>query len=240
VYDTNLKEVATGMGKAKAKAKKVAVPTKDQYETFVAGFEFFNQRLFEGRLPYDVLITLQRRANSKGYFLSDRFQGREDAATSSHEIALNPDAFVGETDEQIASTLVHAMVHHWQHVDGKPGRDKYHNREWAEKMKAVGLFPSSTGAVGGKETGQSVAHYIIPGGRFEQAWSELADQSGFKLSWQSRPYDVGDGKRRQTRVKYTCPACGLNAWAKPGARLVCGNCSEGMAAAELEELAGAA
>jgi hypothetical protein len=112
------------LGKAKGKVKKLIVPTKDQYETFVTGFEFFNGQLFSGSLPNDVLITLQRKANTRGFFSRDRFQGRGDEAASSHEIALNPDAFVGLTDEQIASTLVHEMVHHWQHVHGKPGRGR--------------------------------------------------------------------------------------------------------------------
>jgi len=30
------------------------------------------------------------------------------------------------------------MVHDWQKEFGKPGRGRYHNREWAEKMKEIG------------------------------------------------------------------------------------------------------
>jgi hypothetical protein len=33
-------------------------------------------------------------------------------------------------------------------------------------MKEIGLQPSTIGQPGGKETGQSVTHYIIPGGAF--------------------------------------------------------------------------
>ena len=60
---------------------------------------------------------------------------------------------------------MHEMVHVWQHAHGKPGARGYHNKEWAAKMKAIGLQPSSTGMVGGKETGQRMMDYIIPGGR---------------------------------------------------------------------------
>jgi hypothetical protein len=56
---------------------------------------------------------------------------------------------------------VHEMVHVWQHAFGKPSAGGYHNKQWAAKMKAVGLQPSSTGYVGGKETGQRVTHYVI-------------------------------------------------------------------------------
>jgi hypothetical protein len=34
-----------------------------------------------------------------------------------------------------------------------PKRRNYHNKEWAAKMIALGLMPSSTGMVGGKITG---------------------------------------------------------------------------------------
>lgn len=33
-----------------------------------------------------------------------------------------------------------------------------------------------------------------------------------------------------TRSKYSCQSCGLNAWAKPSANLICGDCQETMEA----------
>jgi len=48
----------------------------------------------------------------KGYFSPDRFTGRvKDSAV--HEIALNPDAFTGKTDEEILATVAHEMVNGW-------------------------------------------------------------------------------------------------------------------------------
>ena len=227
-------------GKTKSRSQTAGVydPTENQYETLRLAFDFFNAHLFEGHLPH-VLLTLQRKANSKGYFARDEFQGRSASASSGltvHEIALNPDSFVGRTDEQIASTLVQEMVHAWQHTCGSPSRPGYHNREWAERMKEVGLCPSRTGEVGGKQTGDKVSHYIIPDGPFARAFRKL-EASQFSLQWQSAPRDVGDPKRRQTRPKFTCPGCGLNAWAKPGANLVCGDCSQAMEVVEAKSQA---
>ena len=31
-------------------------------------------------------------------------------------------------------------------------------------------------------------------------------------------------KSRKSKTKYTCLECGQNAWAKPGASLICGDC----------------
>lgn len=38
-----------------------------------------------------------------------------------------------------------------------------------------------------------------------------------------------------SKTRYTCPSCELNAWAKPGVRLMCGECDEPMPAAEEAE-----
>ncbi len=56
------------------------------------------------------------------------------------------------------ATLAHEMVHLWQHHFGKPGRGRYHNKEWAEKMKSIGLQPTTTGKDDGAETGDVMGH----------------------------------------------------------------------------------
>ncbi len=81
-------------------------------------------------------------------------------------------------------TLVHEMVHVWQHLFGNAGSGRYHNREFAAKMKEVGLYPSSTGEPGGKETGAHMLDYITPGGAFQVAYQSL-QQAGWRLRWQS-------------------------------------------------------
>ena len=207
--------------------------TTAQYRAFQEAYDFLNAELFDASLPH-VLVTLQRHAKARGYFAPERFRGRvEDAAA--HELAMNPDSFTGRTDEEILSTLAHEMVHLWQHHYGKPGRGRYHNRQWAERVKAVGLQPSSTGEEGGKETGDHVSDYVLPGGRFDVAVRELLTR-GFAITWTEKPPEPAknpaegvEGQDQQQagpgsgkRVKYTCPCCRLNAWARHNARLVCG------------------
>jgi hypothetical protein len=191
--------------------------TKTEYQSFQQAYDFFNRALFQGSLP-QVLVTLQRHANTRGYFSPERFNGRVDE-TAVHELALNPDTFTERTDEMILSTLAHEMAHVWQQTHGKPPRRGYHDRQWAAKMKQIGLQPSTTGELGGMETGQSVSHYIIPGGRYSQAYAKLAAR-GFQLHWQSLPVKA----KKSSKMKFTCPDCGQNAWAKPDALLICGVC----------------
>jgi hypothetical protein len=89
----------------------------------------------------------------------------------------------------------------------------------------VGLYPTSTGAPGGKETGQGVSHYIIEGGPYDVAFAKLA-ATGFALNWQSLTMTEERKKKAASKTKYTCPECGANAWAKPDTSLICGSCFE--------------
>jgi hypothetical protein len=72
------------------------------------------------------------------------------------EIALNPALFRDRTDPEIRSTLVHEMVHRWQAHFGKPGRGRYHNKQWDDHMDSISLVPSGTGLPGGKRVGRQV------------------------------------------------------------------------------------
>jgi predicted SprT family Zn-dependent metalloprotease len=192
-------------------------------------YDHFNTTLFNGKLP-DCLIHMHRKAKCYGYFAGDRF-GNE-AGQKVDEIALNPTPFKDRTIEQSLSTLVHEMVHLWQHHYGDTGRAGYHNKEWAEYMVDVGLQPSSTGAPGGKTTGQKISHYIIEGGDYQQACAALL-ATGFTLPYielwdESR--NKAKAKSAASKTKFTCPCCMANAWAKPDASLICGTCSENMQA----------
>jgi hypothetical protein len=195
--------------------------TTTEYRGFQKAYDFFNRALFGNSLPH-VLVTLQRHARAKGYFSPDRFAGRVEDTRKTDELALNPDTFTGRTDEEILSTLTHEMAHVWQQHHGTPSSGRYHDREWAGKMKEIGLQPTDTGEPGGKETGQSVTHYIVPGGRYALAYARL-QATGFQLNWQSVPLSAQAKAKRLSKTKFTCPECGQNAWAKPAAELLCAN-----------------
>ena len=123
------------------------------------------------------------------------------------------------------------MTHAWQYRFGKPGSRGYHNKEWAAKMKAIGLMPSNTGAVGGKETGQQMTHYILPDKAFAQAFAELA-ATGWKLNLQSTIF-AGGSKAPSSKVKFSCGLCDQNAWGKPDLAIRCDLCNARMLPAHL-------
>ncbi|WP_240202945.1 SprT-like domain-containing protein [Burkholderia sp. LMG 13014] len=164
-------------------------PTVQAYAELQQAYDFFNDRLFGGVLP-DCLITFQRQKRSYGYYSHERFV---DPATGSRtdEIAMNCEYFASVPLIEILQTLVHEMVHLWQTRFGTPSRKGYHNREFANQMKEVGLMPSSTGAPGGAEVGQHMADYAMPGGPFLRACETLL-QGAFRITWMDRfPVNAG-------------------------------------------------
>jgi predicted SprT family Zn-dependent metalloprotease/ribosomal protein S27E len=208
--------------------KKTKLPAKTppitplEYGGLQQAYDHFNKDLFVDAVLPNVLITYQRRAHSSGYFAADRFADRS-GKTAEHELALNPDGFINKTDEQICQTLVHEMVHVWQHVHGTASKGGYHNKEWAAKMKALGLQPSSTGMVGGNKTGQRMSDYVIRGGPFTQAYAKLA-KSGWRLNLESA-HRAGKVKGPKSKEKFTCSKCGANVWGKPDSDVQCGPCT---------------
>jgi hypothetical protein len=216
--------------------KPARTPTLEAYGELQTAYDHYNMALFQGQLPA-CLITLHRESHRVlGYFSHNRFVRLSDGRTATDEIAMNPMHFAGREITAVLSTLAHEMVHLWQAHHGKPSRKAYHNKQWAGKMRDIGLQPSDTGEPGGKETGQKMGHYTIAGGAFDKATVALL-QAGFALSWADAAIldTAAKPKKSGSRVKYTCPDCGANAWGKGGLHLICADCDQAMTGGTLEE-----
>lgn len=202
-------------------------PTETAYACLQRAYDWFNRELWDGKLP-QCLITFQRHKAAYGYYSPKRFARLAADDVSTDEIALNPQHFAGRPTEETISTLVHEMVHLWQQHHGKPPRKCYHDKQWAGEMKRVGLYPSSTGEPGGKETGQRCSHYIIADGPFQRAY-----QRWIATEQPALYADVGmilksekDKEKPKSKIKYSCPDCDVNAWGKPKLHIICGECEK--------------
>lgn len=207
-------------------------------------YSYFNERLFGGRLP-ECMITHMRHKSIYGWFAPKKLVKAD--GTTCHEIALNISFYDVLGFQEYCQTLVHEMCHLEQEEFGPWPRGRktktsgYHNKQWAAIMERVGLCPSSTGKPGGRQTGYGIADYVIEGGQFDLAQRELAI-AGFEVTWRdhleldwldaganSAARDATDvavvaAKPKKDRVRFTCPSCSLNAWAKPSVRLTCTVC----------------
>lgn len=215
------------MGKAtsSAAASRRGTPTGEQFTAFQAMYDYFNGALFDGTLR-PVILNFSRAANTLGFFAPERW---EQAKSTTHEISLNPAHLATRSPRDVASTLVHEMVHCWQQEHGTPSARGYHNKEWAAKMETVGLMPSDTGEEGGARVGFKMTHYIVEDGPFARAFAKMP--RAHLLPWSSWEPDGKKGGPTvspKSKIKYTCPACGANAWGKPALHLVCGDDDERM------------
>lgn len=112
-------------------------PTAALYNALDMAYAHYNRTLFQDSLP-NVIFTNQRQKGVLGYFAPNRWASL--SGQNCHEIAINP-AYVGKSSVlQLLATLVHEMAHCWQECYGKPGKGKWHNVEWANKMLQIGCF----------------------------------------------------------------------------------------------------
>jgi len=200
-------------------------PTTTQAAAFQDLYDSFNGAFFAGDLA-QCLLNLSRKSKALGFFAPERWT--EDGETVD-ELSINPSYLSSRTAVQTASTLLHEMCHKWQSQFGTPGRRGYHNAEFSNKMAEVGLTTSTTGAPGGKRTGDRMTHYVTPGGAFETFWAAYAGDSESLFPLMCQEGDPSTTKRKAasnaSKTKYVCP-CGTNIWGKPGLIVACGECCE--------------
>lgn len=185
------------------------------------------------------------------------------AGDTTDEIAMNPTFFATDPLIVTLATIVHEMCHQWQYHFGKTSRAGYHNKDWGDKMEAIGLMPSNTGKPGGKKTGQQMMDYPIIDGPFNHACAKLITED-FQISWMDRFADqrstnelkpggaialenlgvkiIEEHVDRSNRVKYT-HVCGItdkpvSVWGKPGLNVACCDCGITFFPAELNERQG--
>jgi predicted SprT family Zn-dependent metalloprotease len=194
-------------------------PTGAQYGAYQNAYDYFNDRLFGGRLPRCMLNFSRKSRRVLGFFAAQRW---EHCGARTHEISLNPD-LLDRPLIDVMSTLGHEMAHLWQSEFGTPSGGGYHNEEWAKKMEEIGLMPSQTGMPGGRRTGQQMTHYVIEGGPFHRAFELMPTE--YKLPWQSGGL-VAPSRAERNKFTYRCPGCGLRVWGKPQISIVCGICRE--------------
>jgi predicted SprT family Zn-dependent metalloprotease len=161
----------------------MANPTDEAYTELRQAFDHFNQALFGGKLEVPM-FTFQRSKRTFGFHSKKSFVSRS-TGEMVDEIAMNPAYFAVRTIKQTLSTLAHEMVHQWQDAFGHPGRGRYHNKEWAFKMREIGLEPTDTGEPGGKDVGDQVTHFVVQGGKFDVACDALLTRQ-FQISWLDR------------------------------------------------------
>lgn len=215
---------------------RISSPTNAQFTVYNYAYDFFNEALFDGLLP-GVILNLSRHNKAAGFMAPFRWVPKNLHSNDElvHEISLNPE-ILHRDYVSVYSTLVHEQVHVWQFTHGHPSRNGYHNREWADKMIEIGLMPSSTGEIGGKQTGQRMSHYVMESGLFLKVAKSMDEGlilpfvsiEGLPMPNTQKPITNPHipKKYNKKKVKYSCLECKANVWGKSGLELFCLVCEE--------------
>lgn len=156
--------------------------TKEIYDALQRAYDFYNERLFDGKLP-GALIVMSRKKTSRGHYSPGRYINK--AGVPADEISLNPEFFAVRSVEEVLSTLSHEACHQLQFHYGHEVRSGYHDKQFADMMQEIGLITSHTGFPGGDRVGERMSHYIAENGKFIMATRELLE-SDFGLLWYDR------------------------------------------------------
>ena len=179
-------------------------------------FKIFNEDLFEGALP-PAMLQLRNKPGSYGYFQPNKWKGQDESLLD--VISLDSSTATERPLIELLSTLVHEMAHSYVFNVVKNRRSTGgHGPDWRLKMQEIGLPPVQIG-----NTWRQATHRIDPAGAYAQAFERNRARLQ-ELPWSER---IGTATRGRglDRVKFQCPVCLANAYARPAALLLCGECS---------------
>lgn len=192
-------------------------PIVENAKSYNLAFDHLNKVVWGGKLKAPMLLLTRDSRIVGGHFAAKKWTDED--GTLIHEIAVNANCVADQDPMTIFGILAHEMAHLWQQDHGSPTRGGYHNEEWMAEARRIGLTIE-----GG---GQRVSTEIEPGGLVEKAIASMPEEAVFP--WMSAEAVNGEPKnddkpkgKSGIRSRYTCPVCGLNAWAKPGVTIICG------------------
>lgn len=197
--------------------------TNKMFSYLTDAAEYFNKHIFDSSLP-EAMITLSRRNGAFGYFYPQAFNQN---GIMIDEIALTPSSLQRKTLESL-STLLHEQCHQWQQHYGKPGKNGFHNKQWANKMVKVGLNPYSI-VDGNKQTGYKCSHTINEQGLFKEVAEKFISFRG-ELPLSGSLVTLKQTIKVNQRPKLICPSCKstLSIPKKLNIQVTCLECSEVM------------
>lgn len=117
---------------AKTTQKSLPTPTEEQFNALNKVYQYFNRKLFGNQLP-GCILNFSRLLGTHGFLAPERWKRVGEKEFGVHEISLTPTPLF-YTPLEIFSTLVYEMCHLWQRRFGKPSRNGYHNKEWADSQ----------------------------------------------------------------------------------------------------------
>ena len=194
-------------------------------------FDLLNAEFFESELSRPT-ITIQSTPKAYGHFSL-----REDTWVSklgdTHEINIGAGT-LSRPIEEVAATLLHEMVHYYNHVHGIQDCSRgntYHNRQFKEAAEARGLNVTRSDKYGWSHTSPAdgLLDFVLKHD-LTDILINRNDFGGFQITGTGTHNGVptfgGIAPRKSSSRKYACPCCGMSIRATRDVNVACMDCDE--------------
>lgn len=194
-------------------------------------FDLLNAEFFESELSRPT-ITIQSTPKAYGHFSL-----REDTWVSklgeTHEINIGAGT-LSRPIEEVAATLLHEMVHYYNHVHGIQDCSRgntYHNRQFKEAAEARGLHVTRSDKYGWSHTSPAdgLLDFVLKHD-LTDILINRNDFGGFQITGTGTHNGVptfgGVAPRKSSSRKYICPCCGMSIRATREVNVACMDCDE--------------
>ncbi|QDV37719.1 hypothetical protein [Tautonia plasticadhaerens] len=202
-------------------------PTIEQFSAYNEAFDYFNKRLFDGRLG-PAMLSIARKGRSKGYFTPRKWRNK--AGEQVHEIAISPDLIAEGLDATMAQVVaLMGRQLRWQEAI-EAGDEKaastaargYADARQCEIWLELGLLPM------GKDGGRTRGGWNLDVEVVLECEADMAIEAVPKkamLPWEAvaggQPEGDDEPRRKTGRLKYTCPICEAHVLGRPGLEVRC-------------------
>ena len=194
-------------------------------------FDLLNAEFIESELSRPT-ITIQSTPKAYGHFSL-----REDTWISklggTHEINIGAGT-LSRPIEEVAATLLHEMVHYYNHVVGVQDCSRgntYHNRRFKDAAEAHGLIVTHSEKYGWSHTSPSdrLLEFIMDND-LTDILINRNEYTGFHITGtgthNGAPTVGGMTPRTSSSRKYICPCCGMSVRATKAVNVACMDCNE--------------
>jgi predicted SprT family Zn-dependent metalloprotease len=166
----------------------------------------FNREFFDGELPPAAVSFQADNIRRMGWYLLKR-----DGLALNYRININTKHLASGDQVDTLDTLLHEMVHQWEHVGGRTKGGRYHTKKFREKAEALGIPTDKYGYSLGP----------IPGGRF----LTLLERYGVHLSMPPAPPAPASPPRPKSTISpWACDCTRVWVAAQTTLMAMCGKC----------------
>jgi len=235
-------------------------PTSTEYAAFQVAYDSYNAALFAGQLPQCLITLQRKRGAAGYFWLSQFKARSGDQQTDEialnpetfnetteyilstlvHEMAHLWQAHFGKPSrsgyhnrEWAAKMIAISLI---PSDTGQPG-GKQTGQNMSDYPDPAGAFAAHTARL--IAAGFVISWQATPAARRPaKPPADTPGVGGWELGIEeqhSGPQPLSPNSQLpepnpKNKIKYSCSTCGQNAWAKPNARLICGDCEQSMIA----------